>query len=156
MLVKLYALPPLPAVITGMAIRRAMAPEKETVVAWVRRSFGRGWAGECDIAFSSRPISCFVAASRRGLAGFACYDATYRGFFGPTGVSPTMRRRGIGTALLIASLHAMAAQGYAYAVIGAAGSAAFYAKAVGATSIEGSSPGPYRGLLRAPRRRTRV
>ena len=38
--------------------------------------------------------------------------------------------------------------GYAYAIIGGVGPAAFYASAVGAIPIEGSSPGIYRDPLR--------
>jgi predicted N-acetyltransferase YhbS len=59
------------------------------------------------------------------------------------------RGRGIGAALLMASLHAMREQGYAYAVIGAAGPIDFYQKAVGGLVIPDSWPGLYRGLLRA-------
>jgi GNAT superfamily N-acetyltransferase len=80
--------------------------------------------------------------------GFACYDATCRGFFGPELVHPDRRERGIGRALLIAALHAMRAEGYAYAIIGWASSIEFYQKAVGATVIEGSEPGIYPPALR--------
>ena len=54
-----------------------------------------------------------------------------------------MRGRGIGKALVLAALHAMRAEGYAYAIIGWASSVDFYRKAVGATVIEGSEPGIY-------------
>jgi hypothetical protein len=37
--------------------------------------------------------------------------------------------------------------GYGYAIIGGVGPADFYVKTVGATPIEGSEPGIYRGLL---------
>jgi hypothetical protein len=42
----------------------------------------------------------------------------------------------------------MLAQGYGYAIIGGVGPAEFYTKIAGATIIEGSSPGIYRGLLK--------
>lgn len=42
----------------------------------------------------------------------------------------------------------MAAEGYAYAIIGGAGTAEFYAKAVGPVPIAGSTPGIYATLLR--------
>jgi hypothetical protein len=32
------------------------------------------------------PISCFIAVYEKSIAGFACYDATCKDFFGPTGV----------------------------------------------------------------------
>jgi hypothetical protein len=44
----------------------------------------------------------------------------------------------------------MAAEGYAYAIIGGVGPAAFYERAVGAIPIPGSEPGIYRGRLRPP------
>ena len=69
------------------------------------------------------------------------------GLFGPTGVEETDRGRGIGAALLLVSLADMASRGYAYAVIGGAGSAEFYAKVAGAAEIAGSVPGLYRDRL---------
>lgn len=152
MLVRLYALPELaPALAAqreaGVDIRRALAPEKHLVVGWVRQQFSAKWASECEVAFSGHPISCFVAIESGKLVGFACYDATYKGFFGPTGVSEAFRGRGIGKALLLVCLHTMAAQGYGYAIIGGVGPAEFYARTVGAVEIEGSTPGIYRGAL---------
>jgi predicted N-acetyltransferase YhbS len=81
------------------------------------------------------------------VVGFACHDTTYKNFFGPTGVDESQRGRGLGKALLLACLHAMAAQGYGYAIIGGVGPAEFYAKTVGAVEIEGSTPGIYKGVL---------
>jgi GNAT superfamily N-acetyltransferase len=93
-------------------------------------------------------LSCFIAADAHALLGFGVYDATMRGFFGPTGVTENARGRGVGKALLLACLHDMAAQGYGYAVIGGVGPAEFYAQAVGATVIPESSPGVYAGMLK--------
>lgn len=153
MLVKLYTLPPLAPVIEtqraqGIEIRRAIAPEKHLVVNWIRREFGDGWASEAEVAFAREPVSCYIAVENEKMIGFGCYDATNKDFFGPTGVSETLRGRGTGKALLIACLHAMYEQGYAYAIIGAAGPTDFYAKSVGATIIDGSVPGIYAGMLR--------
>jgi hypothetical protein len=80
--------------------------------------------------------------------GFAVYDATARGFFGPTGVAVDARRKGIGHALLFATLSDMAAQGYAYGIIGATTSVQFYQHEVNAIEIPGSTPGFYSGMLR--------
>ena len=62
-------------------------------------------------------------------------------------VMESYRRRGIGKGLLLACLHAMKTQNYAYAVIWYVGPAEFYARTVGAVPIEGSAPGFYRGPL---------
>ena len=99
-------------------------------------------------AFSNHPISCFLATEEGEIIGFACYDCTCKNFFGPTGVVEEKRSRGIGKALLLCCLHAMAANGYGYAIIGGVGPADFYAKAVGAVEIKGSSPGVYRDRLK--------
>ena len=159
MLVRLYDLPEVGPLVKklaeqGMVIRRAMAYEKSLVVDWVRDSFGDGWAGECDVAFSNRPVSCFIATEAGDIIGFACHDSICVNFFGPTVVAEKKRGLGIGTALFLSCLHAMAGHGYAYAIIGGVGPAAFYADTVGAMPIEGSSPGIYRDP-RERRRRTR-
>ncbi len=153
MLVKLYDLPDSTAAFArlreqGIDIRRALAPEKHKIVAWVRENFSAGWASETEIAFARQPISCFIAVREARIVGFACHDATCRNFFGPTGVTPQARKLGVGTSLLFACLEAMREQGFGYAIIGGVGPAAYYTKTVGAVPIEGSEPGVYRGLLR--------
>ena len=156
MLVRLYDLPESSSRVErlrsgGIELRRALAPERHVVVSWVRQQFGEAWASECAVSFGRLPISCFRAQRGQEILGFACYDATAKAFFGPTGVLERERTRGIGTALLLVTLHAMAAEGYAYAIIGGVGPADFYAKAVGAVPIAGSTPGIYAHFLRGGR-----
>jgi hypothetical protein len=153
MLVRLYELPLLQPVLDqqlaqGIEIRRGIAPEKHIVNAWLRQHFSEYWVSENDVAFSHQPVSCFLASEGNNLIGFGCYDTTRKGFFGPTGVSEVARGRGTGKALLIACLHDMWNQGYGYAAIGGVGPVEFYAKTVGATVIQDSSPGVYAGMLR--------
>src|SRR5712691_2421797 len=156
MLVRLYDLPDASSRVAalhslGIDVRRALAPERHVVVSWVREQFGEAWASECEVGFGRLPISCFRAQRGQEVLGFACYDTTAKAFFGPTGVLERERRQGIGTALLFVTLRAMAAQGYAYAIIGGVGPADFYTKAVGAVPIAGSTPGIYANLLRGGR-----
>lgn len=153
MLVKLYQLPPLEPEIAamkeaGITIRRAIAPEKHFVTPWVGQAFSAFWQSECEIAFAHVPITCWIAIENKQVIGFACYDTSSKGFFGPTGVDSLARGRGVGRALLLACLHAMHFDGYAYAIIGGVGPAEFYQKAVGAVIIEGSEHAVYEGLLR--------
>lgn len=152
MLVKLYDLPPLQPDLErqasqGITIRRGMAPEKHLVLPWIVEHFSHYWRSETDVAFSRMPVSCFLAHQGDTLLGFACYDTTRRGFFGPIGVHDRARGKGTGRALLLACLHDMWDQGYGYAIIGWIGPDEFYAKAVGATIIPDSTPGVYAGVL---------
>lgn len=150
-LVKLYTLPPLDVSrpqAAGIDIRRALVPEKHIVTDWVRHEFSPGWASEAEICFSRQPVSCFVAVRDAALLGFASYEATTRNFFGPIGVAESERGHGTGAALFMACMHAMRAEGYGYAIIGAAGPVDFYLRLVDGFVIEESWPGVYRGLLR--------
>lgn len=153
LLVKLYDIPVLTPFIDklqkeGINVRRAMSYEKHQVVNWVKDEFGQGWASECDIAFSRSPVCCFIATQDNNITGFACYECTTKNFFGPMGVSESCRNQGIGKALLLTSLDAMSAIGYAYAIIGNADSLEFYKETVGAIEIPGSSQGIYRDRLK--------
>lgn len=154
MLVKLYELPSVRAeemeVLKnkGIRIRRALAPEKHLVVQWVRETFGHTWGNETDVAFSRQPISCFIAIREKQIIGFACYEATCRNYFGPTGVLESCRGLGLGKILLLKSLHALHQMGYAYAIIGGVGPADFYTKIAGAIEIPDSTPGIYGGILK--------
>jgi GNAT superfamily N-acetyltransferase len=152
LLVKLYALPPAPAV-DGITIRPARAFERSHLRDFIEEHFARTWADEADAGFVNRPVSTWLATEpveggRSKIVGFACYDCTARGLWGPTGVAESARGRGVGRALLLHSLHAMHAAGYAYAIIGGAGPVDFYSDACGATIIDGSDPGFYADLLR--------
>jgi GNAT superfamily N-acetyltransferase len=136
---------------SSVTIRRAFAAEKRLVAQWVSEHFGERWASECEISFMRQPVACFVAIDDLDVTGFATYDATARGFFGPTGVMEQSRHKGIGRALLTATLQDMASQGYAYAIIGATTSLDFYRKEVAAIEIPDSTPGFYRGMLKPTR-----
>ena len=101
---------------------------------------------EADRAFNYMPITCHLAVRERQIAGFAVYESTRRGYFGPTGVREDLRGSGLGAALLLACLESMREMGYGYAIIGGVGPAKFYEKTVGATIIPGSDPGVYATL----------
>ena len=132
----------------GIVIRKPIGPEKHRVVQWVADNFGPAWAAEADCALAGLPRNCFVAVKDADITGFACYDATALGFFGPIGVSESYRKQGTGKALLRACLLDMKLKGYGYAIIGAVEDTAFFEKAVGAVEIPGSTPGLYRAQLK--------
>jgi len=124
-------------------IRRAQPFELSAVRMFVAENFSAGWADEVSVGFARQPISVYVATVERRLAGFSAYECTRRAFFGPTGVVDSARGKGIGKALLLASLWGLREMGYVYGIIGAAGPVHFYQKTVGAIIIPGSEPGIY-------------
>ena len=167
LLVKLYTLPDVAPLLASLAqcgieIRQAHPAEKGFLAEWIRERFPGPWAAESLVALGQRPVTCYLAVRRNAtpepggppwappsetLLGFSCHDVTRKGMFGPMAVREDWRGLGIGKALLVTSLRAMAAEGYGYAVIGWAGPVNFYAKAVGATVIPDSEPGVFRGPL---------
>ncbi|PZX53484.1 acetyltransferase (GNAT) family protein [Algoriphagus ratkowskyi] len=131
-----------------IVFRRAIAPEKHIVSAWVWEHFGEYWKSELEVAFSRQPVACWLAQRGNEILGFACYESTARNFFGPTGTLESERGKGLGKILLIKSLESMREMGYAYAIIGGVGPEEFYKKMVNAKVIEGSEISIYENLLR--------
>src|SRR5438093_3879969 len=103
MLVKLYTLPEIAPLVAqlkaeGIEVRQAAPSEKRIVADWVRGHFSERWAAECEAAIEQRPVCCYIAVERgptqatndspyslpaEKLVGFACFDVTARGMFGP-------------------------------------------------------------------------
>jgi predicted N-acetyltransferase YhbS len=153
MLVNLLRLPPRDSGLevlrgAGFVVRRARPWELTAVREFVAENFARSWADEISGGLARRPVTVFVALREGRLVGFAAYECTRKDFFGPTGVIESERGRGVGRALLVASLWGLRELGYAYAVIGGVGPAEFYERAVGARLIPESSPGVYADPLR--------
>lgn len=153
LLVRLYDLPEFEAEAkvrdAGIVVRRAIPPERHVVLDWIARHFSLTWQSEAALALSQQPTTIYVAIRGEDLLGFACYDASAKGFFGPTGVDETQRGQGIGEALLIATLKGMREAGYAYGVIGDPGPVEFYRKRLDVLEIPKSKPGIYAGMLRS-------
>ncbi len=141
MLVNLNTLPPAPPVPEGVLLKRAWAGDSEQILQFIRDNFYPGWLYEAQKALLQSPGTCFIATKNGELIGFACYDASARGFFGPIGVREDLRATDVGTALLFRTLNAMLDAGYGYAVIGWVGDARpFYQKTVHAIDIPDSDP----------------
>ncbi|HEX7313405.1 MAG TPA: GNAT family N-acetyltransferase [Pyrinomonadaceae bacterium] len=153
MLVNLLRLPPVDEALEavradGVVVRRARPWELTRVRGFVVDNFGQAWADEISVGLVRQPVTVFVALREGRLVGFAAYECTRKNFFGPTGVIESERGRGLGRALLLAALRGLRELGYAYAVVGGVGPAAFYERAVGARLIPDSSPGVYADPLR--------
>ena len=153
LLVNLLNVPPLEPLVAelgaqGVQVRRAQPFEISRVREFIERNFSIAWADETSVGFVHKPVSVYIATRDGGVIGFAGYECTRRSFFGPTGVIENERGRGIGKALLIASLWGLRELGYVYGIIGAAGPVEFYQEAVGASVIPDSEPGIYSDLLK--------
>ncbi len=130
-------------------VRHAQPWELTQLREFVTENFSSKWADEMAVGFAHQPISVYVATIERKLVGFAAYECTRRAFFGPTGVAPEQRGKGIGKALLLASLWSLRDMGYVYGIIGNAGPVRFYQQTVGAIIIPDSEPGIYTDSLQA-------
>jgi GNAT superfamily N-acetyltransferase len=149
MLVNLLKLPSLGRLNDeSINLRRAQPFEITPVRAFIEKNFSVAWADEISVGFANKPVSVVIATRDGRVIGFAGYECTRKAFFGPTGVIESERGRGIGTALLIASLWGLRELGYVYGVIGGAGPKDFYERAVGAIVIPDSDPGIYVDLLK--------
>ena len=153
MLVPLYKLPARPSdsfecESEAILIRPANTFEQTPVTDFIRAHFSQGWADETTSAFARQPVTCLIALTQNRVVGFATYESTRRGFFGPTGVDEAYRGKGIGKALLISAMWGLKDMGYAYGIIGGAGPTEFYAKGVNAIIIPDSVPGVYTNLIK--------
>ena len=153
LLVNLLKLPVPESIARGLAdaginIRRARPFEISAVREFVSGNFSLAWADEISVGFANKPVTVFIATREQQVIGFAAYECTARGFFGPTAVVANERGQGIGTALLIASLWGLRELGYVYGIIGGAGPVEFYRETVGAIVIADSEPGIYTDLLK--------
>ncbi|HVR38320.1 MAG TPA: GNAT family N-acetyltransferase [Thermoanaerobaculia bacterium] len=109
--------------------RRVTEADRDRVLDFIEREFGRIWRFE-----AARGVMFFLEIDH-DIAGFSAHEANNRGlgWFGPTGVAKSMRNRGLGRQLLLASLADLRALGHRRAIIAWTDALAFYAKACGAT-----------------------
>lgn len=152
LLVPLYRLPSASGALSslaeeGIVVRRAFPFDLSRVRRFIATTFSEAWADETEAAFARQPITCWIAIQDKRVIGFACVDATLRGFFGPTGVAPELRGKGVGAALLLTALEGLRDLGYGYGIIAGAGPVAFYERVCGATVIPDSTPGVYIDML---------
>jgi len=116
---------------TPQDVSRVTTQTRDRVLAFIEKEFGRIWRFEA----SNAGDNLFYVEVEGEVAGFAAHDANNRGlgFFGPTGVARTHRGRGLGAALLRASLADLRRLGYERAIIPWTDALDFYRKACGAT-----------------------
>lgn len=140
MIVSLYQLPEV-SLADNIKIKRAFVGDKHHILKFVKENFQESWVNEVEHSLMQEVSKCFIATENGEILGFACYDASAKGFFGPIGVSPGHQKKNIGQALLIRALNAMREYGYGYAIIGwVADAEPFYRKTVGAELIKNGTP----------------
>lgn len=129
-------------------IKRILSPNADKLVEFVKEHFTEGWASEVKAGIYKEHPTCFVATHEGNIIGFACYDATAKGYFGPTGVNPSYRGNNVGQVLLLTTLEAMKEAGYGYAVIGGVGEKVegFYGKYLNYKKFE-AKPDLYNRLI---------
>ena len=141
MIVGLTNLPHLEVTNKKIKLKRAFPGDKEVILNFVHENFQANWTYEVEQSLMQSPGKCFIATEEGKLLGFACYDASAKGFFGPIGVLSSERDKKIGTLLLLRTLEAMREYGYGYAIIGWVSEAEkFYRKTVSAEYIKNGEP----------------
>lgn len=152
MLVNLLKLPPMQTAIddlrtaANIIIRRAN-PWELTRAREFAQKWATTWADEVTVGFSRQPVTVLLAIQEGEIVGFCAYECTRRNYLGPMGVEESLRGKGVGQLLLLASLWSMREMGYSYAIIGGVGPIEFYQKSCGAVVIEGSDRGVYVDML---------
>ena len=116
----------------GILLRRARIAEVQAAAEFALANFSENWRREVSHAARFDPPPLFVALRGDRIVGFAAYDVTGLARFGPTGVHPDHRRRGIGSALLKKCLCSIRDRGDSLATIGWVGPIDYYARAVNA------------------------
>lgn len=139
MIVDLYQ-PVITEVENKYDIKRVLSPNSDKVLDFIGTHFSKGWVSEAKAGLYKNNSTCFIAVDDGKIIGFACYDATAKGYFGPTGVNKDYRGQSVGKALLLHTLTAMRYDGYGYAIIGGVNTVTreFYEKSSGAVAIENS------------------
>ncbi len=117
----------------GITLRRLTSDDAAAFDAYLAREWSWNWRVEAGGTLRREPVSTHLAVCEGEIVGFASFNATGPGQFGPMGVRPDLRRLGIGAALLKRCLLDLRAQGYATADIQWVGPIGFYARHVGAT-----------------------
>ncbi|HEY3297657.1 MAG TPA: GNAT family N-acetyltransferase [Armatimonadota bacterium] len=114
----------------NIVIRSSRPWEREALCTFISERFGQGWVDETSVGLTRQPVSVIVALKDNKIIGFAAYEVSARGFFGPTGVDEAFRGLGVGKALFYEAMTGLKSLGYVYGIIGASGPVNFYLKAM--------------------------
>jgi len=101
----------------GIVIKKVMDVNDSEVIEFVEKNFSKVWAEEARFALFHR--NCYMAVEGTKIVGFVCIQTTAPEFFGPIGVLPECRGKGVATALLHKAVLLMKDRGYKYMISGA-------------------------------------
>ncbi|MEM1809545.1 MAG: GNAT family N-acetyltransferase [Thermofilaceae archaeon] len=116
-------------------LREATTQDQDRLYEWIERFFSPFWRIEAELAMRSEEGGVLIAEKGGVIAGFSVYGALRPDFFGPIGVDPGVRGRGLGTVLLFRSLERMREEGVRVATIPWTLHLTFYAQVPGVTKI---------------------
>ena len=91
MITNLYRLPKLEDRKDTIQIKRAFVGDKGAILNFIKSNFSDSWVYEAEHAIMQEMPKCFIAVENKKVIGFACYDSSAKGFFGPIGVHPDYR-----------------------------------------------------------------
>ena len=116
--------------------------DAQRVLDFCKREFPNETGWLLEIAHALQEGKCVISVVNHKIVGFACYDCTGKGYFGPFGVASEYRNKGVGTELLYDCFDNMKVLGYGYAIIGWVDDTArgFYMKVADAWCIPESEP----------------
>lgn len=119
--------------LSGYQIRRALPGDAPALDHVLRAEFSAAWAFEVGRALACAPPAVHIALAGGAIVAFAAHDGNNRGlgWFGPAGILPAHRGRGLGQALLCACLVDVARMGVATCEVAWIGPREFYQRAVG-------------------------
>jgi GNAT superfamily N-acetyltransferase len=101
----------------GVTVRRARPEERDRFSKWATDVFSPFWGYEVSEAFKFPQPKLWIAEEEERVLGFSVYSALEPHWFGPIGVDPDSRKKGLGSLLLFNSLVSMREEGQRLAVI---------------------------------------
>lgn len=117
----------------GVTLRRVVADDDAVaVLALCERAFDPPWRHEVGRGIEHGACHAAFDEGTGAVLGFAAHSVSRAGWFGPTGVDPDHRGRGVGGPLLSACLLDLKVAGFDRCEIAWIGPTSFYAKVAGA------------------------
>jgi len=116
----------------GFIIRRAEQSDWEGVEKFLAANW-RSWITEVHSCYDNEPVTLYICIKDSEVVGFSAYEGNNKkmGWFGPMGVLPVTRGKGIGGILCKLCLRDIALAGHRRAIIPWVGPVRFYDKVCG-------------------------